>query len=83
MPSNAATAIETIQQSTLVTSSSSQSSSQSTMPITIVDSNESTLPTVLVLPSGEFKIEDYKYLIGNLVKDQYRVIAIELPGKLT
>jgi len=45
-------------------------------------SNESTLPTILVLPSGEFKIEDYNYLIGNLVKDQYRVIAIELPGML-
>ena len=45
MPSNAATAIETIQQSTLVTTSSSQSSSQSTMPIMIVDSNESTIPT--------------------------------------
>jgi hypothetical protein len=45
-------------------------------------SNESTLPTILVLPSGEFKIEDYKYLIGNLVKGHYRVIAIELPGIL-
>ena len=43
---------------------------------------ESELPTVLVLPSGEFKIEDYNYLIGNLVESDFRVLAIEFPGKL-
>ena len=42
--------------------------------------NESTLPTILILPSGEFKIEDYSFLIGNLVKDNNRVIALEFPG---
>ena len=42
--------------------------------------HESTLPTTLMLPSGEFKIEDYNFLIGNLVKENNRVIALELPG---
>ena len=42
--------------------------------------HESTLPTILILPSGEFKIEDYNFLIGNLVKENNRVIALEFPG---
>ena len=43
--------------------------------------NASIIPTILVLPSGEFSIENYDYLIGNFVKDDYRVIALEFPGK--
>ncbi|CAF0871992.1 unnamed protein product, partial [Brachionus calyciflorus] len=41
---------------------------------------QSTLPTVLILPSGENSLKDYKYLIGSLITENYRVIALSFPG---
>ena len=42
--------------------------------------NQAHLPTVLIIPSGEHVIDDYDVLIGELVKDKYRVIAFQYPG---
>lgn len=42
--------------------------------------DQSILPTVLILPSGEKTIQDYEHLYGELTKLNYRVLSISLPG---
>ena len=42
--------------------------------------NQTTIPTVLVLPSSLSSINQYDHLIGNLANENYRVIALEFPG---
>lgn len=44
--------------------------------------SQSSIPTVLVLSSGEQIIQDYDYLIGNLTKENYRVLVMSFPGIL-
>jgi hypothetical protein len=40
----------------------------------------SSIPTVLILPSGEHTIDSYDELIGRLAKPKCRVIALSFPG---
>ena len=43
--------------------------------------NQSILPTVLVLPSAQYKIKDYSYLIDKLHNEKkLRVVALVFPG---
>lgn len=41
-----------------------------------------SVPTILVLPSSEHDIKQYDYLIGSLVENNYRVLALKFPGVL-
>ena len=42
--------------------------------------NQSSIPTVLLLPSSETPIEQHAPLIANLVGEKYRVLALKFPG---
>ena len=42
--------------------------------------HQSSMPTVLVLPSGDKQIQDYEALIGDLAVRNFRVLAVEFPG---
>ena len=41
---------------------------------------QSSLPTVLLLPSSEHTIDEYSYLIGSLAQEKFRVLALRFPG---
>ena len=43
---------------------------------------QSSLPTVLLLPSSEHTIDEYSYLIGSLAQEKFRVLALRFPGKI-
>ena len=42
--------------------------------------HQSSMPTVLMLPSGDKQISNYEALIGDLVEKNIRVLAVEFPG---
>ena len=42
--------------------------------------NRSSMSTVLILPSAEFKIKDYSYLIDKFANENKRVLALVFPG---
>jgi hypothetical protein len=41
---------------------------------------QATIPTILLLPSGESTIDSYHILIESLTKKNVRVLALEFPG---
>lgn len=42
---------------------------------------QTSIPTILLLPNSESSIEEFEFLISNLVREKFRVLAFRFPGE--